>query len=311
MLSVLAISGPIFFIVLLGFVAVKAKLVRVAEARALGAFVINFALPALLFKALAQRPAAALLDPILIGHYGSGSVLVFTLITLIMVRRHRPQKAATIAVGTSLSNSAFMGFPIAEELFGSDAAGMLAVYVFVENLILVPLLLVIAELDSKREGHWLKLIYHITSRLLRNPLILAMIGGVIFSSFHIPLIGGAARTVNLLSEASAPTALFYIGCSLAGLRLKGLSADIGIITFSKLILHPATVLMTFVLFPIQDADTIKAATLNAAMPMATIYPLLGQRYGQEGIASAILVVTTVSSFFSISGLLWIFTSGLW
>lgn len=69
--------------------------------------------------------------------------------------------------------------------------------------------------------------------------------------------------------------------------------------------------MTFVLFPIPDADTIKAATLNAAMPMATIYPLLGQRYGQEGIASAILVVTTVTSFFSISGLLWIFTSGLW
>ena len=311
MLSVLAISGPIFFIVLLGFVAAKAKLVRPAEARALGAFVINFALPALLFKALAQRPAAALLDSTLIGHYGGGSVLVFTLITLIMVRRYRPQKAATIAVGTSLSNSAFMGFPIAEELFGSDAAGMLAVYVFVENLILVPLLLVIAELDSKREGHWSKLIYHITSRLLRNPLILAMTGGVIFSSFHIPLAGAAARTVNLLSEASAPTALFYIGCSLAGLRLKGLSSDIGIITFSKLILHPATVLMTFVLFPVQDADTIKAATLNAAMPMATIYPLLGQRYGQEGIASAILVITTVTSFFSISGLLWTFTSGLW
>jgi len=47
------------------------------------------------------------------------------------------------------------------------------------------------------------------------------------------------------------------------------------------------------------------------MPMATIYPLLAQRYGQEGIASAILVVTTVVSFISISGLLWIFASGYW
>jgi hypothetical protein len=134
---------------------------------------------------------------------------------------------------------------------------------------------------------------------------------VIFSTHHIPLLGAPARTINLLSEASAPTALFYIGCSLAGLKLKGLSYDIGLITFSKLILHPVSVLLAFVLFPINDAEATKAAILNAAMPMATIYPLLGQRYGQESIASAILVVTTVLSFISISTLLWFLTSGRW
>ncbi|MEY4684048.1 MAG: hypothetical protein RLZ25_507 [Pseudomonadota bacterium] len=311
MLNVLAISGPIFSIIFLGFLAVKARLLRTEEARALGAFVINFALPALLFKALAQRPATQLLNATLISHYGAGSLLMFTLITLVMVRRHRPQKAAALAVGTSLSNSAFMGFPIAEQLFGPDAAGMLAVYVFVENLILVPLLLIIAEADSKRGVHWFRLIYDITSRLIRNPLVLAMIAGVIFSTHHIPLSGAPARTINLLSEASAPTALFYIGCSLAGLKLKGLSYDIAIISLSKLILHPTSVFLTFTLFPIHDSESIKAATLNAAMPMATIYPLLGQRYGQEGVTSAILVVTTITSFFTISALLWAFTTGFW
>ncbi len=311
MLNVLAISGPIFFIIFLGFLAVKAKLLRSEESRALGSFVVHFALPALLFKALAQRPAANLVDPTLITHYGAGSILVFTLITLVMLRRHSPQKATAMAVGSSLSNSAFMGFPIAEELFGKDAAGMLAVYVFVENLIIVPLLLIIAELTSKREGHWFRLMYEIPSRLIKNPLVLAMIAGIIFSTCHIPLQGAPARTINLLSAASAPTALFYIGCSLAGLKIKGHSYDIGIITFSKLILHPCSVLMTFVVFPAHDAEIIKAATLNAAMPMATIYPLLSQRYGQEGIASAILVVTSVLSFISISALLWLFTSDFW
>ena len=311
MLNVIAISGPIFFIIFLGFVAVKAQLLRSEHARGLGAFVIHFALPALLFKALAHRPAAQLLELSLVTRYGAGSVMVFILITLVMLRRHSPQKATALAVGTSLSNSAFMGFPIAEELFGADAAGMLAVYVFVENLILVPLLLVIAELDSKQGGHWLRLFYDIPSRLFKNPLVLAMTAGVIFSTHHIPLLGAPARTINLLSEASAPTALFYIGCSLAGLKLKGLSYDIGLITFSKLILHPVSVLLAFVLFPIHDAEATKAAILNAAMPMATIYPLLGQRYGQESLASAILVVTTVLSFISISTLLWFLTSGRW
>lgn len=311
MLNVLAISGPIFFIIFLGFLAVKAKLMRFEETRALGLFVIHFALPALLFRALAQRPAAQLLDPTLITHYGAGSVLVFILIGFVMLKRHRVQKATALAVGTALSNSAFMGFPIAEEVFGPDAAGMLAVYVFVENLILVPLLLTVAELGSGREGHWISLIYDIPSRLIKNPLVLAMVAGVVFSTLQIPLIGAPARAINLLSEASAPTALFYIGCSLAGLRLNGQRFDIGIITFSKLILHPSSVFLTFLLFPVHDAETIKAASLNAAMPMATIYPLLGQRYGQEGIASAILVVSTVLSFISISALLWVFTFDAW
>ena len=83
MLNVLAISGPIFFIIFLGFVAVKAHLLRSEHARGLGAFVIHFALPALLFKALAHRPAAQLLDLTLVTRYGAGSVMVFILITLV------------------------------------------------------------------------------------------------------------------------------------------------------------------------------------------------------------------------------------
>ena len=120
----------------MGFLAVKAQLLRSAEAKALGTFVIQFALPALLFKALAQRPADQLLDLNLVAHYGAGSILVFIFVfAALLIRRHRPQKAAALAIGTSLSNSAFMGFPIAEEVFGSDAASLLAVFIFVENLI--------------------------------------------------------------------------------------------------------------------------------------------------------------------------------
>ena len=48
-----------------------------------------------------------------------------------------------------------------------------------------------------------------------------------------------------------------------------------------------------------------AAILNAGMPMLSIYPLLSQKFGQEGLSAAALVAATTLSFFTVSGLLWV------
>jgi malonate transporter and related proteins len=47
-----------------------------------------------------------------------------------------------------------------------------------------------------------------------------------------------------------------------------------------------------------------AAIALAAMPMLGIYPVLAQKHGHEGFCAAALLVTTVASFFTLSGLLW-------
>ena len=47
------------------------------------------------------------------------------------------------------------------------------------------------------------------------------------------------------------------------------------------------------------------AIMNACMPMMSIYPILGQKYGKEGICAAALIAATALSFFTISGFLWL------
>ena len=305
MLTVLGISGPIFFIIALGFVGTRMRLLKPQEAKPLGTFVIHFALPALLFKALAQRTPNQLLGDGIMLDYAIGSVAIFIGATLVLSFSYGLRKAATLGIGTSLSNSAFMGLPIAEEVFGDNAVEMLAIYVFVENLILVPLMLILAEIHSDRKGHWITICKDISTRLMKNPLVLAMIAGMLCSIFEIRLNGPTERTINLLAGASAPTALFYIGSILAGMRFKALNWRIALITPTKLLLHPLAVFVVFHCFSTADEATVKAATLNAAMPMATIYPLLAHRYGQEEPCSAALLLTTALSFLSISGLLWL------
>ena len=73
----------------------------------------------------------------------------------------------------------------------------------------------------------------------------------------------------------------------------------------KLLLHPLLVYLAFLALPLDGAGLQTAAVLNACMPMMSIYPILAQKYGQEGLCAAALVATTVTSFFTISGFLWV------
>ena len=100
-------------------------------------------------------------------------------------------------------------------------------------------------------------------------------------------------------------ALFYIGGTLAGLKVKIAAGDIGLIVAGKLLLHPLVVYLAFLALPLDGAGLQTAAVLNACMPMMSIYPILAQKYGQEGLCAAALVATTVTSFFAISAFLWL------
>lgn len=311
MLTVFSITSSIFIIIALGFVTVRRGLLEASNTRALGVFVIDYALPALLFKALAEQPTKQLLNVELLTAYALGSIslLVVGVIFRCFVQRKGLQEAAILTMGMTISNSAFMGFPIAEQIIHQTARSTLAVYVSVENLIMLPILLTLAELGGEKTGNGFVILKGIIKRLIGNPLIIAISAGVLFSTFEWQLPTPVSHSLTMLSGASAPVALFYIGCTLSGLRLTGMKSDITSIIFGKLILHPLAIYLTLLLLSFDNPMLKQAAVINASMPMFSIYPLISQKYGYQGLCSAAMVVTTVISFFTITGLLWLIQSG--
>ena len=311
MLTILGITGPIFILIAIGFVAVRRGTLARNEIRALGSFVINFALPALLFKAMAERSVDNLVNVDLLLIYALGSLAVAggVIAVACLVFKQRLQAGAILAMGMAVSNSAYIGFPIAQQLIGPAASANLAIYAVVETLIMLPLLMSLAELGGDSGRHWARVLLGILGRLLKNPMFMSIVAGVAFSllGLHLPL--PLARVVDMLAAASAPVALFYIGGILATLSLKGMAGDIGRIVAGKLILHPLVVAGIFLVHPFDDPQLRNAAIINAGMPMMSIYPILGQKYGKEGVCAAALVATTVVSFFTISALLWLTGAG--
>lgn len=313
MLDILAITGPIYITIALGFATTRLGLFSKSDMRVLGKFVVNLALPALLFNALAQRSLGEILNGRYLLVYAAGSLLALGLGWL-WARRGARQDGTTsayYAMGTACSNSGFVGYPIALLTLGPVAGVMLGLNMMVENLLLIPLLLALAERGDGHGGAWHRALRQSLGNLLRNPMVLGLLAGLLVSLLGWQLPSPVARTVTLFAQASGALSLFVIGGALVGLQIQGLRRQVAQIVAGKLLLHPLAVLGVLLLceaagmLPLEPAMRV-GVVLTAAMPMLGIYPILAQKHGQEGLAAAALLGATVVSFVSISVLLWVF-----
>lgn len=313
MLDILAITGPIYLCIALGYLATRGGLFERADMRVFGKFVINLALPALLFNALSQRSVSEIFNGRYLLAYALGSLVLLSAAVLWyrQVGKQSMSRAAIMAMGMSCPNSGYVGYPVLLLTLGAPVAGVaLALNMVVENLLIVPILLALADMDRHEAGHWHQLVLQIAKGLVRNPLIIAIVAGFLVSASGLQMPSPVSRTVTLFAQASSALSLFVIGGSLLGLQLQGLRTAVAQIDIGKLVLHPLCVLMVMAwVVPIDDPQLKVALLLTGAMPTMGIYTILAQRQGHEGLASAALLVGTMASFFTLSGLLWLLRHG--
>ncbi|WP_341795313.1 AEC family transporter, partial [Ectopseudomonas toyotomiensis] len=299
-----SITAPIFILIGLGFLSARIALVNRDQVRGMGTFVIYFALPSLVFKALAERSLSEVLNGPYLAAYAMASLSLFG-IGLLLARRWRGQglsSSAILAMGMAVPNSGFVGYPIAVMVIGPTAALAMALGMLVENLLMIPLALAIAE-AGRQDGQGWTVVRETALRLLRNPLIIAIVLGLGMSLLELRLPVVPARVIDMLAAASAPVALFVIGATLNGMKIGGIAADLAQTSIGKLILHPLLMFAALSLVPGVDPMLMVAGVLFASAPMLSVFPILGQRFGLEERCAAALVGCTVLAFFSISALL--------
>lgn len=302
MLQILSITAPIFILIGLGFSAVMSKLVTREQIRGMGSFVITLALPALIIKGMADSPIDDIVNPGFLLAYSAGSLASFSL-GFFILRKQRKQSlgnSAIASLGMSASNTGFIGYPIAAMVVGPSAALGVAMAIMVETVIMIPLAQTLADAGHSQTSAKLKTLLQTAKRLARSPLIIAIATGLTLSLLELQLPAVAMKVIDMLAVASAPVALFVIGGTLYGLKARGLMADVAMIAAGKLIIHPTAIALAFLLAPSLDPNLKTAGILFASAPMLSIYPILGQRYGQEERCAAALLVSTVFSFITIS-----------
>ena len=307
MWDILAITGPIYFVILLGYLVTRGGLFAKSDMRVFGKFVIQMALPALLFNALSQRSVAEILNFQYLAAYALAGLLLLAA-SFAWCRwgaRRSMSYSSTYAMGMVCPNSGFVGYPVAVLVLGGSVAGVsLALNMVVENLLIIPILLALSDMGGEDGGAWHRVVWQTLKGLLRNPMIIAIVAGMIASFLELRLPAPVARTVNLFAQASGALSLLVIGGSLLGLQVRGMRSEVAQISVGKLILHPLVMFAVLLwLVPVDDAALRSALLLTCAMPMMGIYTILAQRHGHEGVSSASMLSATVASFLSLSVLM--------
>src|SRR6056297_2397626 len=123
MLDVLAVTVPVFLIIGAGYLAVWRSLFTQAQVDGLMVFTQRFAIPCLLFLAVASLDLARGFDLRLLLAYYSGSLVCFVagiLGTLLWLKRG-PEDAVAVGFAAMFANTVLLGLPIAERAFGIDS----------------------------------------------------------------------------------------------------------------------------------------------------------------------------------------------
>ncbi len=318
MYDVLSVTAPIYLLIAAGFAATRWGLFERVDMRVFGKYVINLAFPALLFNALSQRQMNEVINPLFIGVYLCGSLIVMVA-GIVWARRVAGKGmslSAVMGMGMACPNSGFIGFPLVAMAVGpSTGAVALALAIIVENFFLIPIALAIAGSDAEqgaqgtRWARWRAAMLQSLHTVVRNPMIHGLALGFLFLLLDWRLPEPLSRAVGMLAASCSAIALLVVGGSLTGQAFRGIWRDVSLIMVGKLLLHPLVVLLLVMVLPPMPREMQMAVVILAAVPQMGIYPILAQRYGHDGLAASAQLATTVVSFVTLNALLWILRPG--
>ncbi len=213
MLAIVSITTPIFLLIAIGYAAVRWRILPPEAVPGLGRFVLYFAMPGLIIHTLSSMAVPGLgrfvlyfampgliihtlssmkieevIDTKFILSYGLGSLLMLGLGLLISLKvfKNEPVLASLKAMGVSMSNTPYFGFPVLLQVVSGTAAQAFSMALLVETLVIIPLCLALLEFTSSRSKDMSlgRVLIRLHKRMLRNPLLIAIVVGMLISALN-------------------------------------------------------------------------------------------------------------------------------
>lgn len=284
--SILNTVLPVFGMIMLGFGFTRAGVFTAAAGKGITLFVFNVAIPALLFKTVAAMgPQSGSPWGLWIAFFGGLSVT--WLATAYLSRFFdglAPSGGASASMAAGFGNLALLGTPLALAHFGQNAVIPLGMILSIH----APVLWFAAMLHREIARHSGTFSMRRTARelavnLATNAIVLALIAGSLWRSTGFALHPIAVTMLEMLADASVPTALFALGVSLAGYSLKGAWSGMFAIIGLKMVLMPILVFLACRHAVDLPPFWVKIAVLFAAMPTGANAFLFSQR-NEEAVA---------------------------
>ncbi len=306
--GVLNLALPFFGLIALGFFCARQFDIDESGLRWMNVFIVYVALPALFFNLISVVPLAQLGNWRFVVSTTSCTTLAFALAlgAGLIASKGNLAEGAIQGVAGAYSNIGYMGPGLTLAALGPQAAVPTAlIFVFDSILLfsLVPFLMALSGAEHMTLGQTARLVVW---RIITHPFNIATFVAVAAAYGHFVPPPAIGKMLLFLQNAAAPSALFTLGVTVSLRPIRRLSGVMPVLTLIKLVIHPALVWLILSLHGDFGRTWTYTAMLMASLPPALNVFVLAQQY-QTWVerASAVIVIGTIASVFSVTLLLYL------
>lgn len=295
-LNHLALSTSVFMLVLLGYVLVTVMKWPTQVSDGLSRFVFSIALPSMLFRMMSQRGQLPSVDHRVLIVFFGGCLIVFILGQLAAALLHHlePRARSVYGIAGVFSNNLLLGIPIVHAAMG-DAAMPAVGFLLIFNALILWTLVSVSIEWATHGGYSLPAMIKTARGIMSNPIIFAIIGGLLWSLLGRPLPGVIDAPLESLSDAAGPLALVSLGMTLGVLGWReGLHLSLGM-TVMKLLVQPIVVWGLALALGLPQMETRVAVILGSLAIGVNIFLMSKQFKVIEGAAASAILISTFAS----------------
>lgn len=295
--DILSLTIPFFGIILLGAFSRSSGFFDEQAGRILARFAFFVVLPAFMFVSITSAPVSEIANPHFILRYEAVTIIIFALGIVFATRilRLSGRSSGIFALNATYPNYGYIGVPLAILAFGQGAVVPMSLILVCDSIML--LLLTAIFTRDKGSADLSSALMQMLQSMSRNPLLLSVLAGFIFSASGLTLPDMPIFFLDMLAGAAAPTALFALGITLIGQPIRSARAELGTITVLKLVIHPLLMGVVMLTMPGLDVLWIQTAILFACLPVAANVFALSEFYQAYSgrTATSIMLTTLIAS----------------
>ena len=281
-----------FIYIVIGVIIKRTGMMNDSENRRFNKILFTFFYPVLMFDNIYSADISEIIDVKLIA-FALGFITLIVLAVCAVVVRIEKNDAARGAMIQAIyrSNFVIMGVMVVQNIFGRSGlptASMLVTFV-------VPFYNLIAVLVLERFRGGKADIRTAAVNVIKNPLILGALAGVLFSATGAEMPAAAADIIGGMSAATTPMAMIMLGVSFDPSAITAKRKNILICLAGRLVVIPMIGLPIAALAGFRGPAFVTLLIMMASPTAVSSYPMaIAMDSDGEIAASAIMISTPLS-----------------
>ncbi|OTG86942.1 transporter [Acinetobacter sp. ANC 4558] len=200
---------------------------------------------------------------------------------------HIPTERFGVYVQSQLRFNTYIGLSLLAMLFGSPGMQMFSMVIAVA----IPLVNIISVLSFSTVS--IATLRKTFIAIIKNPLILACIVGVLFNVLNINLFLGLDNLLKLFAAMSLPLGLLSVGAALQFNQIKTDITRLSINVFARLLFMPLFTYAICLLFGLTQFETTVLITYFALPTASASYILTKVYQGDDRLMAAVISLQTI------------------